>query len=186
VSNQTQTSSNTNNINLLDEIFSATSFKPGQQKTTSVTQNNNILDFSNLNNQNQTKQQASQGNLFDMLGNNPNTNNNAALKKTDFSPIKIDTDAFGEYWTNCSHDEKSFDLVSKYINSPEKFFEVIKNNGNFFPVEIIEDQAIVAAKLKNKLVLVHSTISGYNVNVLLKCYESSQYDIVANFLKEII
>lgn len=186
----TNTSPN-NNINLLDEIFSASSYKQTTTSTANSTSNaSNILDFASLNSntqQSQTKPASSQGNLFDMLSNSSNKPATAeGLKKADFTPVSMDTDTFGEYWTNCPHDEKSFDFVSKNINSPQRFFDVIKSYGNFFPVEIIEDQAIACAKLKEKLVLVHATISGFNVNVLVKCFDNSQTDLVAKFLREFI
>jgi len=171
----------------LDEIFSTSTYK---QTQTNVSQNSNILDLTSLNqNTNSSKQQNPQGNLFDMLGSTNKTTPSVTsdgLKKIDFTPLNMDTDAFGEYWTNCPFDEKSFDFVSQNINSPEKFFEFIKNYGNFFPVEIIEDQAIACAKLKNKLVLVHATITGFKVNALIKCYDNSQTDLVGRFLKEFI
>lgn len=181
-------------MNLLDEIFSASSYK--QTQTTTGNQNStvsNILDFASLssNNNNNTQQTqsktltaANQGNLFDMIGNNKPAAE--GLKKPDFVPVQMNTDSFGEYWTNCPTDEKSLDFVSKYVNSPQKFFDVVKSSGNFFPVEIIDDQAIACAKLKDKLVLVHATISGFNVNVLVKCFDNAQIDLVARFLKEFI
>jgi len=179
-------------MNLLDEIFSGSSYKQQSQTNTvnSASNASNILDFASLSSSN-TQQQSqskasaqSQGNLLDMLGNSkPPTQ---GLKKIDFTPVSMDTDSFGEYWTNCPHDERSFDLVSKNVNSPQRFFDVLKASGNFFPVEIIEDQAIACAKFKEKLVLVHATISGFNVNVLVKCFDNSQIDLVQKFLKEFI
>lgn len=120
-----------------------------------------------------------------MLGNQSKPANES-IKKTDFTPVQMDTDTFGEYWTNCPNDEKSFDFVSKFVSTPQKFFDLIKSSGNFFPVEIIEDQAIACAKLKDKLVLVHATIAGFNVNVLVKCFDNTQTDLIGKFLKEFI
>ena len=107
-------------------------------------------------------------------------------KKSDFVALSLDTDSFGEYWTNYPIDEKSYDYVSKYINTPEKYFEAIKNNGNFHPVHIINDEANASAKFRNKIVLIHATISGFNINILVKSYDGGQTDLVANFLREII
>ena len=124
--------------------------------------------------------------MFEILGNSNKSADAEGLKRSDFTPVSMDTDMFGEYWTNCPHEEKSFDFVSKYINSPQGFFDVIKSSGNFFPVEIIEDQAIASAKLKDKLVLVHATISGFNINVLVKSFDNSKIDLVAKFLNGFI
>merc|ERR1711957_973495 len=114
---------------------------------------------------------------------NPNSNNTSA---PEISPMNIDTDSFGELWTDCPIDEISCDFISKNINTPEKFFEIMRTKGNFFPVQIINDEAICSAKLKGKIVLIHGTIDGFNINVLVKCYDSSQYDVIRNFLKNII
>lgn len=174
-------------MNLLDEIFSS-AYK--QQTNPNNNPAQNILDLGSLSSS-QSKTTSvtppgQSGGLFDMLSKPAASSDSNKLKKSDLTPLSMDTDSFGEYWTNCTVDEQSFDFVSKTINSPAKYFEVIKNLGNFFPIQIINDEAIATAKLRNNVVLIHATISSFNINILVKCYDPSHIELVANFLREII
>jgi hypothetical protein len=172
---------------------------------------NNILDFNSLslNNNNSSNNQKStlanptkntqsvnnNNDFFNMMSSSTSSHNNLNISNNqnnstnisnEISPMNIDTDSFGEFWTNSPIDEISCDYVSKNINTPEKFFNQMKTKANFFPVDIINNEAICAAKFRGKIVLIHATISGFNINVLIKCYDSSHFDSIKNLLKNII
>jgi len=147
-SNQNQSSSNVqtnkpSNVNLVDleSIFSST------QTTQPQTQNNNILNFS------QPTDTKPKQNEFNFL------NNKKGLSKNDVTPLKIDTETFGGYWGDCPNDETTYEINSSSINTPEKYCKVIGEGGNFHPVEIIGEEAIAAGKVKNSIVLLHTTIN---------------------------
>jgi hypothetical protein len=175
-----QTTNNT--FNLLDEIFST-------GNTTTNTTNNNItnnnkIDLIGVQTQTQNNQQNKSTGMFDML--NKNSNNNIKAENS-LIPFNIDTDTFGELWTSCPFDESSYELKSKSIRTPEDFFKVISTECNFNPVQIIGTEAIAAAKYKNKITLVHSTINGdLTLSMLVKCYEKQLTDEIGNYLKGIL
>jgi hypothetical protein len=206
--NNNNLNTNKNSDNLFDEIFST---KP-QTSTINTNNNNinNILDFNSLTLNNNTTNNYQKSTIANPTKNTPNNNNNdffnmmssstssnnnstnlnnqnnSSYISNEISPMKIDTESFGEFWTNSPLDEISCDYVSKNINTPELFFNQMKTRANFFPVDIINNEAICSAKFRGKIVLIHATISGFNINVLIKCYDSSHFDPIKNLLKNII
>jgi hypothetical protein len=111
-------------------------------------------------------------NIFSMSNNTNNYNI--------FSPYYINTDKFGELWESFP-DEDSYNTKSN-INSPQKFHEIIKNRGNFAPVDIINNEAISAANYKNQIALVHAVIEANEINFLVKCQNKSLNNEVADFV----
>jgi hypothetical protein len=103
------------------------------------------------------------------------------------TPFNVDTDTFGELWTSCPFDESSYDFKTKSIKTPEAFFKVLSSEANFKAVQIIGMEAIAAAKYKNKIALVHTTINGDNsLSMLVKCYDQNYTEEIANFLKSLL
>jgi AP-4 complex subunit epsilon-1 len=155
----------TSNLNLLEEIF-------GGVSTTNVPKIVTPTVQPEINNQ---------SNLFSFTNKQPQTQ-----QKVDIVPFKTDTDNFGELWTSCPFDEKAYEVNSKTITTPEKYFELISKL-NFFPVQIINNEAIASAKFKNKISLVHAIISinGY-VSIQVKSYEEKYNDEIADYLKTVL
>lgn len=173
-----------NNFDLWDDIFtsSSTPSNTNTQEISSVSQGNLLT--------NEPSQPKSGGGMFDMFKNTKptptNLSQNKALQKQDISPMNIDTDTFGEYWTECPNDEKSIEIQAKGVNTPEKYFEIISSKANFFPVQIINNEAIASAKLVDNIVLLHTTINGNNtLSILVKSSDSSLHDRVAEFITSI-
>ena len=149
-------------FNLLDEIFSGSTTvtsKPVVTQQEVTTPTNNLFSFTN---QQQTQ------------------------PKPDVSPFKTDTDNFGELWTSCPFDERPFDIPTRTITTPEKYFEQISKL-NFFPVQIINNEAIASAKYKNKICLIHAIINTNGlVNLQVKCYEEQYNNEIADYLKTVL
>ena len=169
-----------------------------------LTQKNNNSNQSNQVTNNQNQNNNSQG--IDLLGdifgstfnsnsnNNSNNNNNLFANLSpplqanygnnsnfsNFTPLNINTDKFGEMWEN-SPDEDTFELNAN-IQSPQQFHEIIKSKGNFAAVDIINNEAISAANYKNEYVLVHATIEMNQVTLLVKCQNKSYNNEVGNFV----
>ncbi len=196
---QVQTQQNT--FNLLDEIFSGGSssntttqntntsglFADLTAKSTNTNTNKqpaNLYDMganpTNSNNNNNSKS------MFDMLNNNKQTSGPKSLKDS-LAPFNTDTDTFGELWTSCPYDETSFDFSTRSIRTPEAFLKIISSEANFKPVQIIGTEAIAAAKYKNKITLVHTSINGDNtLSMLVKCYDNSLTNEIGNFLQGLL
>jgi hypothetical protein len=176
---QQQTKPQTNNLDLLNDIF-------GNQSN-QTTQNNNQISqnlIQNLSNQSQPTQSSQQGGMFDFL--NKNTTKQQVTKE-DFSPLKIDTDTFGEYWTDCPNDEQSYNIKTNSLKTPQSFFQVLSSRANFFPVQIINNEAIAAAQYKNGIILAHTTVNGDNsLDMLVKTFNKQHHDEVATFLCSIL
>lgn len=195
----------TNAVNLLDEIFSFGSTSNSANNTPSTnlfgnigggatnTSNNNIssgntnknvnLFDMNMNNTSSSSNKQS-NNMFDMF--KPSQVSAPSLKDS-FVPYNIDTDTFGELWTNCPNDEVSFDFSTRSIKTPEAFFKVITTEANFQAVQIIGTEAIAAAKYKNKITLVHTTVEGDNsLSMLVKCYDQNLTSEIGKFLQGLL
>ena len=153
VTNNQNQNNNSQGIDLLGDIFGST--------YNSNNNNNNNNLFANLS-------PPLQGNY----GNNSNFSN--------FTPLNINTDKFGEMWEN-SPDEDTFELNAN-IQTPQQFHEIIKSKGNFAAVDIINNEAISAANYKNEYVLVHATIEMNQVILLVKCQNKSYNNEVGNFV----
>ena len=132
-------------------------------------------------------------NLFEGLTqNNSNNNSNISINQSKnnyehpnkaFTPYNINTDKFGELWENFP-DEVEFNLLCK-VNTPEKYHEIIKTQGNFAPVDIINNEAISAAYYKNQIVLVHATVDNNQIFFLVKCQNNSFNNEVIDFIKKL-
>jgi hypothetical protein len=159
---QTQTQPPTQNtINLIDELFGGSSIQTSKPVTQPeiTTPTNNLFSFN-------TTQQTT--------------------PKPEVSPYKTDTDSFGELWTSCPFDEKPFDIPTKTITSPEKYFDQISKL-NFFPVQIINNEAIASAKFKNKICLLHAIINTNGlINLQVKSYEDQYTNDIADYLKTVL
>ena len=155
--NKINNNTNTNNINLFE----------------GMTQNftNNILNNNPNNNTTQN------------IINNQNNNNMLNNYNIPFKPYYINTDKFGELWETFP-DEESYS-VNYYIQSPQKYHEIIKSKGNFAAVDIINNEAISAAYYKNKIVLLHADIENNQITFLVKCENQSLNDEVANFVMKL-
>ena len=141
--------------------------------------NNQNINFSlfynlNLNNNSNTN--------FNNINNNFNNNNQNNIYNL-FSPLYINTDKFGEFWETFP-EEDSYTL-NTYINSPQKYHEIIKSKGNFAAVDIINNEAISAANYKNQISLVHATIENNEINFLVKCQNKSLNNEVADLVMKL-
>lgn len=162
------TDNNSNNkVNTSNDIFN-------QNFDTKI----NLSNTSN-NNLNTSK------NLFDNL--ETIKTNTKKPNKQDFVPLNVDTDKFGEYWTECPNEEKEYNWTVNGLIKPEQFFTSISSKGNIFPVQIINNEAIACAKYKGNISLLHATINGNNtLNIMIKCYNASYIDEIAEFVKSIL
>lgn len=174
-----------NTYNILDEIFSS--------GTSTTTSNKPQVDLLNMNSNSANVQQpnvqnSSNNKMFDMLNKStPSSITKSQNLADNISPFNIDTDTFGELWTSCPFDENSYDFSTKSIKTPENFFKVMQGEANFKPVQIIGTEAIAAAKYKNKITLIHTSINGDNsLSMLVKCYDQNLIEEVANFLKNLL
>ena len=157
INNNNKINNNTNNINLFE----------------GMTQNfTNNIPNNNLNN-----------NTTQNIINNQNNNNMLNNYNIPFKPYYINTDKFGELWETFP-DEESYS-VNYYIQSPQKYHEIIKSKGNFAAVDIINNEAISAAYYKNKIVLLHADIENNQITFLVKCENQSLNDEVANFVMKL-
>jgi AP-4 complex subunit epsilon-1 len=152
----------TSNINLLDEIFG------GVSSTTPIVTTPTPI-----------AQPVAQSNLFSFTNKQP-----IIPSSVNIVPYETDTDNFGELWTSCPFDEKPYDINTNSVTTPEKYFEIISKL-NFFPVQIINNEAIASAKFKNKICLLHAIIStnGY-ISLQVKSYEEKYNDEIADHLKK--
>jgi hypothetical protein len=118
---------------------------------------------------------------------NINKNVKKGLSKEDISPLKIETEQFGEFWNDCPNDQRQLSLNTKVINNPNKYFAVIEEKGNFCPIEIINNEAIAAGLIRNAKVLLHAEISSNgSISVLIKSFDGSLNDDITEFLKAIL
>jgi AP-4 complex subunit epsilon-1 len=160
---QTQLTQNQqSNINLIDELFGGSStVTVSTPKPVEVNNTSNILtNFLE-------KPKPSQPSL-------------------EITPFKTDTDNFGELWTSCPFDEKLYNVVTRTITSPEKYFKQISTL-NFFPVQIINNEAIASAKYKNKICLIHAAINtNGQIDLQVKSYEEKYNDEIADYLKTVL
>ena len=115
--------------------------------------------------------------------NNQNNNNMLNNYNTPFKPYYINTDKFGELWETFP-DEESYS-INYYIQSPQKYHEIIKSKGNFAAVDIINNEAISSAYYKNKVVLLHADIENNQINFLVKCQNQSLNNEIANIVMNI-
>ena len=191
--NNNNTSNNNNNQNLFEGLT--------QNNTNTNTNNNNNQSY-NLQNNNNGGGQGNIDLLGDIFGSNCNSNtNNSNINNNNlnnlfsnlsppqqtnsnnnnyFTPLKINTEQFGEMWEN-SPEEDSF-ILNSNIQSPQKFHEIIKSKGNFAAVDIINNEAISAANYKNQFSLVHATIEVNNICLLVKCQNKSYNNEVGYFV----
>jgi AP-4 complex subunit epsilon-1 len=176
-----------NTFNLLDEIFSS--------GTSTSTNNKPQADLLNMSNTPGNVQQSnvqntntSNNKMFDIFNKStPSSTSKPQNFSDNLTPFNIETETFGELWTSCPFDENSYDFKTKSLKTPEAFFKVISSEANFKPVQIIGTEAIAAAKYKNKITLVHTSINGDNsLSMLVKCYDQNLTEEVANFLKNLL
>ena len=107
--------------------------------------------------------------------------------KVTIEQFAIDTDTFGDFWTSCPNDEICNVITTKSIKTPEQYFKVISTVCNFSPIQIINNEAIAAAKYKKKIVLAHTTINGDNtLEMLIKCFDKTLLEEVAQFMKNVL
>jgi len=105
------------------------------------------------------------------------------LSKTDISPLRIDTDTFGNYWSDCPNEQKQLSFKTNGINNPEKYFAVIEEYAGFSPIEVIGTEAIAAGKVKGSVVLLHAeTSTNGQLSILIKAFDISLYEDLSNFL----
>lgn len=157
-SNTTSTQETEVKINkntIIDDIFSVGNM--GNNITTTKESNNNTST-----------------DLFGIFGSQPSSNNFQQGQQGLFKPFIIDTESFGQMWMDCPNDEFSIAIQGSKINSPEKYFEVIRDK-NMHPIEIINDEAIGACYFNNEVLLVHSTITSSELSIL---YKSASLDIM--------
>ena len=117
--------------------------------------------------------------------NNPNifSMSNNTNSYNIFSPYYINTDKFGELWESFP-DEDSYNTKSN-INSPQKFHEIIKNRGNFAPVDIINNEAISAANYKNQISLIYATVDPGHLVLLVKNQNQGLNEEVAKYVMDL-
>jgi hypothetical protein len=180
---KTNTTPSTVNWADLDTVFSM-----GETQKTStqpvVSTGSNLLDFE-LNLNAQTQNVAS--NKVSSFNNILNKNVKKGLTKSDILPLKIDTEQFGDYWNDCPNDQKQISITTKGINNPSKYFAVLQENGNFSPIEIINNEAIAAGIIKNTKVLLHAEISSNGaISVLIKSFDANLIDDISILLISIL
>ena len=180
---KTNTTPSTVNWADLDTVFSM-----GETQKTStqpvVSTGSNLLDFElNLN----TQTQNAASNKVSSFNNILNKNVKKGLTKSDILPLKIDTEQFGDYWNDCPNDQKQISITTKGINNPSKYFAVLQENGNFSPIEIINNEAIAAGIIKNTKVLLHAEISSNGaISVLIKSFDANLIDDISILLISIL
>ena len=146
-------------MDLLNDIFGATSTtQPVQQNTQPVQQN-------------------TQPSLFDNLG--INTVNNTQPVSA-YTPNQIDADVFEKKW-EAFPDEDSY-TINVGVGTPEKFKEIITSKGNFHCVSILSNEVISSALYKNQTVLLFANIEEGSTPILVKCENQSLNNEVANYV----
>jgi hypothetical protein len=193
-SNNTNTNNNNrvnNQANELIDIFGLGSSTTTQETEVKINKNTIIDDIFSMGNLGATtfpKQENNTNNnndIFSIFGSQPqvNTNTNTNLNTNTnnnnfnqilFKPFIIDTESFGQMWMDCPNDEFSISVMNSKINSPEKYFDVIREK-NMHPIEIINDEAISACYFNNEVLLIHSTITSSELSIL---YKSGSIDIM--------
>jgi hypothetical protein len=162
-----------NNINGQNQ--SNNIFNIFENNTSSNTQNNV------MNNQNNTQNTNNNLNFFGAFQEqNNNTNNNSNSNINTYTPYYIDTDKFGELWGNFP-DEEVYEMNTN-ISSPQQYHNIIKNKGNYAPVDIINNEAISAANYKNQISLVHATIEQNHITFLVKNQNQGLNQEVAKYV----
>ena len=175
--NNTINNNNQNSINLLGDIFGPSendnsnsninNFNVGNQPQNQ----NNIFDIFSNNIQNNTMTNNINDNVINNI--NQNTNNNS------YSPYNIDTDKFGELWGDFP--EEDVYEINANISTPQQYHEIIKR-GNYAAVDIINNEAISAAKYRNQISLVHGTIEQGKITLLIKNQNKELNNEVANYI----
>lgn len=187
-SNSTTNQANTSkplNWNELDDIFSV-----GKTETKTTSSSGPIDMFSGINvNASSTLPKTQNNNMFDILNMSSSSTSNKTQStpslKNEIQPMKINTDTFGEYWTDCPNDEVTLNIQSSSINNPSDYCKVLQNN-SMHPVEIIGNEAIGAAILRGKYVLLHTTVNKGSLSVLVKCLDKSQENEVSRYLESVL
>ena len=175
--NTINNNNNQNSINLLGDIFGPSendnsnsninNFNVGNQPQNQ----NNIFDIFSNNIQNNTMTNNINDNVINNI--NQNTNNNS------YSPYNIDTDKFGELWGDFP--EEDVYEINANISTPQQYHEIIKR-GNYAAVDIINNEAISAAKYRNQISLVHGTIEQGKITLLVKNQNKELNNEVANYI----
>ena len=186
---QPQQQPQTSSINLLglDEVkpVTDTNTQPSTQPIQTIDLLNDI--FGNQPSQPVQPTQPKTTNLFENMGTintNPSTNINTIFAPETpnslYTPNPINTDIFGEKWEN-GPDEDSYDMPVG-LPTPEKFQEIITSKGNFYAVDIQNNEAISSAHYKNQIVLLYATIEQGHTSLLVKCENKSLNTEVANYV----
>lgn len=186
---QPQQQPQASSINLLglDEVkpVTDTNTQPSTQPIQTIDLLNDI--FGNQPSQPVQPTQPKTTNLFENMGTintNPSTNINTIFAPETpnslYTPNPINTDIFGEKWEN-GPDEDSYDMPVG-LPTPEKFQEIITSKGNFYAVDIQNNEAISSAHYKNQIVLLYATIEQGHTSLLVKCENKSLNTEVANYV----
>lgn len=156
------------------------------------TQQTGLLDLGST----EPEKQTSVFDLDDIFGGTPKTSNknpdfeiksqsstgNKQLKE--FNQLQIDTDTFGEYWTNCNNDEFTLTINNPKIKTPEAYFSIISKH-NIYPVQIINNEAISSAVYKNTKVLLHCTVED-SLTILVKTFDLSHQNELRSIIQAIL
>ena len=135
---------------------------------------NNINNFSQQNNMDNNM------NIFDNFSNKNQNENRSNINNNNYTPHNIDTNTFGELWGNFP-DEDVYEINAN-ISTPQQYHEIIKNKGNFAAIDIVNNEAISAAKYKNQISLVHGAIDPGHITLLVKNQNQELNKEVADYV----
>ena len=172
-----------NNLNPMNNINNNINGQNQSNNIFNIFENNTSSNNQNnvMNNQNNTQNTNNNLNFFGAFQEqNNNTNNNSNSNINTYTPYYIDTDKFGELWGNFP-DEEVYEMNTN-ISSPQQYHNIIKNKGNYAPVDIINNEAISAANYKNQISLVHATIEQNHITFLVKNQNQGLNQEVAKYV----
>ena len=172
-----------NNLNPMNNINNNINGQNQSNNIFNIFENNTSSNTQNnvMNNQNNTQNTNNNLNFFGAFQEqNNNTNNNSNSNINTYTPYYIDTDKFGELWGNFP-DEEVYEMNTN-ISSPQQYHNIIKNKGNYAPVDIINNEAISAANYKNQISLVHATIEQNHITFLVKNQNQGLNQEVAKYV----
>ena len=186
---------NQGSVDLLGDIFGGGSSNqnnnPGPLNQNIGQNQNNIFDIfsnndnsnntmNNINNFSQQNNMDNNMNIFDNFSNKNQNENRANINNNNYTPHNIDTNTFGELWGNFP-DEDVYEINAN-ISTPQQYHEIIKNKGNFAAIDIVNNEAISAAKYKNQISLVHGAIDPGHITLLVKNQNQELNKEVADYV----
>src|SRR3990167_2062372 len=84
-----------------------------------------------------------------------------------FRPLKIDTNQFGAQWkvAKCNY---KLEFPQHSLVSAASFNYAVEKHLNFYPIQVIQAEAISAASYRDQTILLHAKVVPNNLQLLIR------------------